>query len=76
MYYVSGVNRANFVRCRSKLNKEKRRARAKAIFEFEKGQRKSKLAKTKPKQFWKAVKKKINQNRNVSRISWQNIVQK
>ena len=41
MYYVSGVNRANFVRCRSKLNKEKRRARAKAIFEFEKGQRKS-----------------------------------
>ena len=51
----SHENKINFVRARSRLNKAKRRA--KAIYQFEQGQRISKLAKENPKQFWKSVKK-------------------
>ena len=51
----SHENKTNFVRCRSKLNKVKRRA--KATYQFEQGQRVSKLAKENPKQFWKSIKK-------------------
>ena len=49
------INRLNLTRCRSKLNKTKRRA--KAIFKFEEGKRVEKLAKTNPKNFWKETKK-------------------
>ena len=53
----SDENRANLTRCRSSLNKAKRRARA--IYRFEKGKRVQNLAKSNPKQFWKDIKKKV-----------------
>ena len=49
------ANRVNLTRCRSKLNKTKRRA--KAIFKFEEGKRVENLAKSNPKSFWKEIKK-------------------
>ena len=45
----------NLTRCRSKLKKAKRRA--KAIFKFEEGKRVENLAKSNPKNFWKEIKK-------------------
>ena len=45
----------NLTRCRSKLNKAKRRA--KAIFKFEEGKRVENLGKSNPKNFWKEIKK-------------------
>ena len=49
------ANRVNLTRCRSKLNKTKRRA--KAIYKFEEGKRVERLAKANPKTFWKEIKK-------------------
>ncbi|MEW8545054.1 MAG: reverse transcriptase family protein [Candidatus Thiodiazotropha sp.] len=60
----SEERKRNLVQCRTKLNKETRRA--KAIFKFEQGQRISKLAKTNPKSFWKSVKK---ENKTMQRPS-------
>lgn len=60
----SEERKLNFVKCRTKLNKETRRA--KAVFKFEQGQRISKLAKTNPKSFWKHVKK---ENKTMQRPS-------
>ena len=46
----SNENRVNLTRCRTSLNKAKRRAQA--VYKFEKGKRVQNLAKTNPKQFW------------------------
>ena len=51
----SDINRVNLTRCRSKLNKAKRRA--KSVFKFEEGKRVENLAKSNPKNFWKEIKK-------------------
>ena len=44
----SNENRVNLTRCRTSLNKAKRRAQA--VYKFEKGKRVQNLAKTNPKQ--------------------------
>ena len=56
--------RANVTKYRPKLNKAKRRA--KATCKFEEGQRVTKLPKSKPKQFWKEIKKFVKQEGQTS----------
>lgn len=60
----SNTNRVNLTRCRSKLNKAKRRA--KAIFKFEEGKRIKNLAKSNSKTFWKEIKKRYKKKSNVA----------
>ena len=60
----SDQNRINLTRCRTSLNKAKRRAQA--IYKFEKGKRVQKLARTNPKQFWKEIKKVTGRKQKTS----------
>ena len=60
----SDQNRINLTRCRTSLNKAKRRAQA--IYKFEKGKRVQNLARTNPKQFWKEIKKVNGRKRKLS----------
>lgn len=58
------ANRINLTRCRSNLNKAKRRA--KAVYKFEEGRRVKNLAKANPKQFWKEIKKFTKRKSKIS----------
>ena len=64
MQNPSNTNRVDLTRCRSKLNKAKRRA--KAIFKFEEGKRIKNLAKSNSKTFWKEIKKRYKKKSNVA----------
>ena len=57
-------NKQELTRCRSKLNKEKRRAQA--IHKFEQGQHISKLAKTNARSFWKSIKKHYKKKKKIN----------
>ena len=60
----SNENRVNLTRCRTSLNKAKRRAQA--VYKFEKGKRVQNLAKTNSKQFWKEIKKVVGKKSKTS----------
>ena len=55
------TNRQNFIFYRSKYNKAKSTAKKK--FKIKEGQEICQMAKTKPKQFWKTIKKKISKSK-------------
>ena len=57
-------NKQELTRCRSKLNKEKRRAQA--IHKFEQGQHISRLAKTNAMSFWKSIKKHYKKKKKIN----------
>ena len=54
--------RISFTRARTKYNSARKKAKQK--FQLKEGQRLKNLAKTKPKQFWKSIKKCYNKSKN------------
>ena len=60
----SDQNKLNLTRCRTSLNKAKRRAQAN--YKFEKGKRVQNLARMNPKQFWKDIKKVTGRKPKIS----------
>ena len=55
-------NRISFTRARTKYNRARKKAKQK--FKLKEGQRLENIAKTKPKQFWKSIKKCYNKSKN------------
>ena len=60
----SEQNRTNFIICRTKFDKIKRKAKAK--FKRNEGLKISKLAKSNPKSFWKKINKFVRKNKSES----------
>ena len=60
----SEQNRTNFIKCKTKFNKIKRKAKAK--FKRYEGLKISKLAKSNPKSFWKKINKFVRKNKSES----------